>query len=253
MAVIGLTIVEPLNDSAYIGDGGATLRGRVSDLPAEIAEVRFYYRWYDSFFPADKNRYSVNPVALNDPRNPLDVTLSIGSHAITLGATDRPGETDADLEAVADGGMAGGSQGDAACRVHVFIAVPRLPLPPGPAALQRACSLLAARAPSLWGKYNDQSGLFEFNGDYHGLNRLQYRWHFVPAGPPAGRASVDFIPAVEAYLFTPATDLEPDTITYSGPLPGALDGAYTLTLHVEDAQGELGGHAAVGIAVTVGA
>ncbi|MFZ1985644.1 MAG: hypothetical protein WAU91_14595 [Desulfatitalea sp.] len=253
MAVIGLTIVEPMNDSAYIGDGGATLRGRVSDRPVEIAAVRFYYRWYDSLFPADKNRYSVHPVALNDPESPLAVTLALGSHAITLGGSDRAGETDADLEAVAHGGMAGGSQGDAACRVHVFIAALRQPLPPGPAALQRAGSLLAARAPSLWGKYNDQSGLFEVNGDYHGLNRLQYRWRFTPSGPPAGRAAVDFIPAVEAYLFAPATDLDPDSITYSGPLPGALDGNYTLTLHVEDAQGQLGGHATAGVAVNVGA
>lgn len=253
MAVIGLEIIDPRNDSAFIGDGATTFRGRVSDRPAEIADVRFFFRWYDSLFAADKNRYSINTMALTDPQPPFAAILAIGSHAITLGASDRPCETDADLEAISQGGMAGGSEGDAACRVHVFIADMRMPLPPGPAALQRSGALLAARAPSMWSRFNDQSGLFEVNDDYHSLNRLQYRWHFAPTGPPAGRAAVDFIPEAAAYGFTPATDVDPNTIAYNGRLPDTLDGDYTLRLHVEDIQGALGGHATAGLAVTVSA
>jgi hypothetical protein len=239
MAVVGIQIVEPEHDAAFIGSGSVTLRGSITDKPAELKNVALYYRWYSSLYVAEKDHYAIDDNVQSHPGTSFSPTLGLGSQAITLAATDRPFETDADLEAVQHGGMTGGSEGDAPCVIHVFIAN-LIELLDGDT-LNRASSTLQAEAPGLWGKEADTPSGFELNDDYHALNRLQYRWEFVPTGPPAGRATIDFIPDIEQYMFDPITDQTTPRIRYEGALPAALTAAYTLNLHVEDIDGILGG------------
>ena len=248
MAVVGLEIVEPEHDTPFVGNGSATFIGGITALPEELDTVPLYYRWYSSLFPADKDRYSINGAALTDPADPFPTTLGLGTHVITLAAVDRAGETDADLEAIQHGGVTGGSDGDTQCLVHVFIA--NLIAPLNEADLSRALSVLEAAAPSSWGQATDTAGLYELNDLYHEVNRLRYRWEFVPVGPPAGRATIDFIPDIDEYTFDPDTDPITPRIRYAGALPAALDAAYTLNLHVEDIEGALGGDQA-SISVTL--
>jgi hypothetical protein len=248
MAVVGMKIVEPQNNAAYYGSGGSVvLRGDVNSLPGELDGVQLYFRWYDSFFEADKDRYSVNAAALTDPQSGYPIDLVLGSHAITLAAADVAGETDADLEAVQHGGMTGGGDGDNACVVHVLIANMMPPATP----MSRAGSVLEAEAPVLWGQPIPETPDFKLNETYHAINRLLYRWEFQPSGGPAGRSTVNFIPADNEYVYFPPADPIPALIRYAGRLPDELDGNYTLRLHVEDAQGELGGHTGAAVAVTI--
>lgn len=238
MAVVEMTIIEPAHDKPFLGAGDATFRGAVTTPAAELDGLVLYYRWYSSLFPAVKGRYSMNPAAMNDPADPYEAVLGPGSQVITLAAFDRPGETDADLDAVAHGGMTGGSDGDGKCVVHVFIA--EIISPPDGAVLSRSGSILEARAPSLWGKLDGQTGLFVKNDDYHALNRLRYRWEFRPVGPPSGRRAASLTPAPEDVAFIPDADPLLTRIQYSGRLPSGLNGAYRLVLHVEDMQETLG-------------
>ena len=190
----------------------------------------------------------MNVAALTDPADPFPTTLGLGTHVITFAAVDQAGETDADLAAIQHGGVTGGSDGDIQCLVHVFIA--NLIAPLNGAALSRALSVLEAAAPSSWGQATDTAGLYELNDLYHEINRLRYRWEFVPVGPPAGRATIDFIPDDDEYIFDPDTDPTTPRIRYAGALPAALNAAYTLNLHVEDIEGALGGDQA-SISVTL--
>lgn len=248
MAVVEMKITSPQNNSAFYGNGsGILLRGEVKNLPPELVEMPLYYRWYDSFFTAEKERYSVNASALSNPQTGFTLSLVLGSHAITLAATDVPGETDADLETIQHGGITGGGDGDNACVVHVFIANMIPPVSP----MSRAGSVLEAEAPILWGQPIPDTPDFVLNESYHAINRLQYRWRFQPSGGPAGRSTVDFIPANDAYVFIPPADPIPALIRYNGRLPEELEGNYTLRLHVEDAQSELGDHTSGSVAVTV--
>lgn len=239
MAVVALKITEPAHDSGFFGSGEVLFRGAVAAMPPELKGVAMYYRWYSSLFPAEKGRYSMNPAALADPAGPYEGDLGPGSQAITLAVFDRPGESDADLEAVAHGGMTGGSDGDGQCVIHVFIAA--ILVPADGAVVSRAGAVLEARAPVLWGKWNKDAGRFEPNADYHALNRLRYRWEFRPLGPPPGRRIVNFTPADEAYSFIPEEDPGLTRIQHAGPLPPGLNGQYTLVLHVEDSREILGG------------
>jgi hypothetical protein len=247
MSVVGIQIVEPEHEAAFIAGGSVTLRGSITDKPAELKNVSLYYRWYSSLYAAEKDHYAIDDNVQSHPGTPFSPTLGLGSHVITLAASDRPLETDADLEAIQHGGMTGGSEGDAPCVIHVFIA--NLIAPLNAAVISRAFSILEAEAPGLWGKPVTPSG-YEPNDDYHALNRLQYRWEFVPTGPPGGRATIDFIPDFEQYIFDPDTDPTTPRIRYAGALPAALTAAYTLNLHVEDIDGALGGDQ-TGVSVTV--
>ena len=248
MAVVELEIVAPKNNTPFTGDGSAVFTGAIKALPEELNNVQLYYRWYSSLFPADKDRYSMNAAALTDPGESFFTTLGVGTHAITFAVVDQAGETDSDLEAVQHGGVTGGSDGDAQCLVHVFIA--DLIEPANGAELSRALSILEAAAPISWGKESDTTSIYELNDLYHEANRLRYRWEFVPVGLPTGRTTVDFIPDPDQYTFDPKTDPLKPRIRYTGPLPTALDADYTLNLHVEDMDGELGGDRA-SIDVTV--
>ncbi len=248
MAVVSLKINEPVHDTALIGTGDLTLRGSITAKPPELNQVPLYYRWYSSLFVAKKGRYSINETALTHPGNGLVTNLEIGTQVITLAASDRAGETDADLEAIQHGGMTGGSDGDGECVVHVFIA--HLLSPANGAEINQSEAILEARAPSLWGVTTDIPEVYAINPDYHPLNRIRYRWEFIPLGSPPGRSRMDFIPAIEEYEFDPEMDSELIRIRYRGPLPSGLIAGYTLRLHAEDNQEILGGDQ-VSVSVTV--
>jgi hypothetical protein len=248
MAVVEMQIIEPVHDAPFFGTGEVSFRGTVTTPAEELDGLVLYYRWYSSLFPAQKERYSMNPEAVADPADPYDDVLGMGTQAITLAAFDRPEETDADLDAVGSGGMTGGSDGDTPCVVHVFIAA--IILPADGALLSRSGSILEARAPALWGKLDDATGLFVKNDDYHALNRLRYRWEFRPVGPPAGRRAVSLAPSPDDVTFIPDADPLLTRIQYEASLPSGVDGAYRMVLHVEDSQEILGGDTA-SIRVTV--
>jgi len=241
MSAVELQIAEPVHDTPIIGRSPVTFKGAITRLPEELAGVTLYYRWYSSLFPAEKDRYSINPTALTDPGAPFVWTPGLGTHVISFAATDRPGETGADLEAVQHGGVAGGSQGDGRCLIHVFRA--NLVSPVDGAALDRTNSTLEAEAPAQWGKATDTPGVYEPNSDYHDLNRLHYRWEFAPIGAPPDRSTVSFSPSLEQLTFDPEPDTPsgPIVVRYQGALPSQLAGQYRLTLHVKDRDGILGG------------
>lgn len=219
MSAVELKIVEPIHNSGFIGNEQVACRGEITRLPAELLVVPLYFRWYSSLFAApagEMDRYSVNATAKLRAEDAFLFTPGVGTQVICLAASDRPGETAADQEATQHGGIAGGSEGEGKCVIHVFRA--NLIAPTNGAIISQTSAILAAEAPTQWG-----------SPDYHKLNRLQYRWEFVPLGAPAGRERVDFIPDVEF-----DEESEPVSIRYEGPMPSTLNGAYTLTLHVED-------------------
>jgi hypothetical protein len=214
-----------------------SFRGELLDLPAQLAGVALYYRWYSSLLDpgAAGQLYAASPAlteagAVFSPGGPLPM----GSHVITFAASDRAGESDADLEAIAHGGVSGGSEGDNRCLIHVFKANI---LAPTADDAPRAGLSLEAEAPLLWGSKieGSDSPEYEPNGDYHAYNRLRYRWRFEPVGPPADRPTVEYAPDPAAVAFDPATD--PVRVSYSPtpPLPATATGSYRILLYVEDA------------------
>jgi hypothetical protein len=248
-----MAITEPAHDGAFFATGEVTFRGAVTAMPAALKGVPLYYRWYSSLFPAEKGRYAMNPAPLAHPGDgwAADLeALGLGTHVITLAAFDQPGEADADLEAVNHGGLTGGGDGDAACVIHIFVAA--IIAPGDGETVSRRRPNLEARAPALWGKYNDETGLFEPNDDYHALNRLRYRWEFRPIGPPFGRRVIDVVPDVGELTFIPDKDPLLTRVQYTGRLPSRIDGRYSLILHVEDVDDALGEDtAAIEVSVTV--
>lgn len=234
MAAVGLHIVEPENDAAYMGNTTVTFRGRLTDRPPELADVPLFYRWYSSLNPdAASGRYSMSVTALSDAETPFPSpsALAMGSHVITFAASDRAGETDADLEAIQHGGVTGGPDGDGRCVIHVFKA---LIVEPVGGNVPRAGLTVEAEAPASWGR--PVNGDYELNEDYQKYNRLRYRWRFEPTGVPSGRPTLEFIPAPGDFGFDAST--EPVRVTYQPALPAAATGPYRIVLFVEDALDE---------------
>jgi hypothetical protein len=249
MSAVELTIVQPQNGAVF-SQGGIQVRmvGQVGELPAELVGVNLFYRWYSSLFPSLENRYSINVNALSDPASPFDATLGVGTHAITLAASDQSAETKDAQNATSHGGVAGGTQGETQCVIHLLRATIFSPKPPN-TTLNRASTTLQldAEAPLQWGRQKAGSpNVFEPNPDYHGINRLRYRWRFTPS-PADGRASADLVPSVETLTFVPpsTTPPTPPLVRFAGPLPSVLGtGNYTLTLRVEDKNDPSVGHQA---------
>lgn len=242
MAAVQIKIKQPAHDSAITGNTEMTFLGEVTDRPEELSGVPLYFRWYSSLFASAENRYSINVAALTDPAVGFTTALGVGTHAISLAVSDRPGETPADVDSAKHGGVTGGSEGDAKCLLHVFRA--NLIQPIENEVQNRASGTLSAIAPLQWGKEKapkTDPPQYEVNSEYEKINRVQYRWQFTPTGDPAGRQTVDFIPEPKQYIFVPS-EAQPPIITYQGALPGSLSGAYRLTLFVEDSKGQLGSH-----------
>ena len=217
MAAIALTITQPQDGAAFIGRNPVVMRGNLVDLPDAIAQIPLYYRWYSSLYPAQKDQYSLNLTALNDPTTPYNATLAVGTHVITLAGSDRPTETSTDFEAITHGGVTGGSEGDTRCIIHVLQANIKSPIQNRP--LPRSNSTLEAEAPLHWAK-----------DDYQTLNQIDYRWIFQPLGQPVGRRSA----TLTSSNFTFDANVSPPVLRYQGALPPQLGtGRYRLTLRVE--------------------
>jgi hypothetical protein len=235
LSAVELTIAQPHNGAVFSqGETQVRMVGQVGELPEELVGVDLFYRWYSSLFPSQENRYSINATALIDPAVPFDAPLSVGTHAITLAASDQQEETKDAQNATSHGGVAGGSQGETQCLIHVFRATLVSPKPPN-TTLNRASTTLQldAEAPLQWGREKAGSpNVFEPNPDYHGINRIRYRWRFTPS-PADGRAAADLVPPVETLTFLPPGTVP--LVRFAGPLPSVLGtGNYTLALRVED-------------------
>ena len=243
MAAIQLQIVSPTHNQAFVGNGQVSMRGTITDLPAEISEIPLFYRWYSSLFPSEEDRYSINVAALTDPGTAFGATLGVGTHVLSLAGSDQSGEAREDQDATSHGGVAGGAEGDAPCIVHVLRA--NLVSPTSGSSVNRASAQLVAEAPLKWSSRLQDTDPYVPDAEYHKHNRLQYRWRFTPIGAPAGRPTVPFVPDLGDLAFDPehASGL-PAVLVYNGALPSAVQtGGYTLTLFVEDndPSGGLGG------------
>ena len=241
MSAVALTIVQPQNGAAFFqGETQVRMVGQVGELPAELAGVSLFYRWYSSLFPSQKDRYSINVNALNNPAAPFDATLGVGSHVISLAASDQNGETESAQNATRHGGVTGGSEGEKQCVIHLYRAALVSPQPN--ATLNRTSTTLEldAEAPLLWWrKKPGTADVYERDTDYHEINRIRYRWRFAP-NPADGRAAADLVPSLEALVRPPGTA---SRVRYAGPLPSGLGtGNYTLTLRVEDKNDPNVGH-----------
>jgi hypothetical protein len=241
MSAVALTIVQPQNGAVFAqGQSQVRMVGRVGDLPAELAGVQLYYRWYSSLFPSQEDRYSIHANALEDPSVPFDAPLGLGTQAIILAASDQAAETKDAQNTSRHGGVAGGLKGKTQCLIHLFKAT--LVAPPPNATLNRTSTTiqLDAEAPLLWWtKKPGDADLYEIDTDYHEINRIRYRWRFTP-NPADGRAEADLVPSVEALTRPTGTA---SRVRYTGPPPSGLGtGNYTLTLRVEDKNDPNVGH-----------
>lgn len=229
MTAIPVQITSPHNGDVLVGTAAVSLSG-AAQVPASLAGVPIYYRWYSSLFPAQQDRYSLHANALATLALPYSAALGPGSQGITLAASDRAGEGQADQNAIQHGGVTGGTGGPTACLIHVLAAI--LVRPAANATLSKASAELAARAPLKWDK-----------PEYASLNRLRYRFLLAPSsGATAELAPNNF----------KVDDVVP-TLRYVGALPASLPvGSATLTLRVEDTQDASKGHQ-VSIPVTLAA
>lgn len=248
MPAISLNILEPASDTGYFGSPAVTLRGAVIEPPKELENVILYYRWYSSInIEARLDHYAINETALTDPGTPFSTLLGVGSHIITFAVSDRPGQTAAEMEAMRHGGVTGGFAGDARCVIHVFKA--KIIAPVENSILHKNNETLIAEAPLIWGRVKPGTDpvQFEMNAEYDKVDRLKYRWEFVPIGLSDGRQTVNFVPAKNEYIFEEYV-LDQNSklmvIRYTGPLPDNLNGDYQMILHVEDRENKLGGHQA---------
>jgi hypothetical protein len=238
MAAVTLTIVQPAAEETVLRGTEANtvaLAGQIGGpLPDALERVPLFYRWYSSLFPAATDRYSMNEPALTSPSQPFVTALRVGTHVITFAASDQNEETRLAQQNTRHGGVTGGAEGAGRRIVHVLGATIVIPSPDGPTPiLRKAGAKLEAEAPLHWGRKVGQSNAFEPNPDYHGLNRIRYRWRFTPRGAPAGRRAADLVPTLQQLRFDPQGPLP--VVRYDGALPGNLDtGDYTLTLRVED-------------------
>lgn len=228
MAAVELRIVEPENDAAFAGSPTVTFRGAFEKEPPDVP---LFYRWYSSLYlDATQGQYAMNVDALTEVEAPFDAGLPVGSHVITFAASDRAGETDADFQAVQNGGVTGGLVGDRRCVIHVFKARVLAPLGGDVA---RAGLTVAAEAPAVWAGSDDGQPPYTLNEDYQAYNRLRYRWRFEPIGAPADRPTLEYTPAPEDFGFDPETP--PARLTYQPALPTTATGSYRIVLFVEDA------------------
>ena len=248
MVAVNLKIAEPLHHRKFIADETVRLVGEIVESPAELNGVTLYYRWYSSLFLSqyDKNLFSINGsknIEITDPKMPYDIELEIGSHVITLAATDVQSEALSEQSSIKHGGVTGGSKEGSpeACIIHVFKAEIIEPLNRGAISPQYP---ICVRGPITWWKKknplpNPPDEPFEINADYHVVNRIQYRFVFDPVGPPEDRPQLELIPdKAELRLDQSEEEIQMDQLLYHLPPDADLTGTYTLTLYVQDIDDE---------------
>lgn len=277
MAFVPLRITTPKNNMPVEGLAETLFRGEVVEDLNEIKNVPLYFRWYSSLYepemtddePPKPDHFAINNNLQTRANKPFSWQPGIGSHAITLAVSDQQGEEQADLLQIKHAGVTGGAPIEEQCLIHVFHAV-LLPPKDGFNPVSRDSLLLIAQAPSSWMQPDSESVVndFKINQDYHEINRLQYRWEFIPVGAINGRPTIDFIPTLEQLEFgrySSVNDEIPETID-PDDIPNPADvfvvhikpndhqtdqqladwqnvtGTYNLILHVEDSTDENIGH-----------
>lgn len=216
MTAITVGIVTPSDGAFFVGAAGPTLKGSAV-VPAALAGVPLYYRWYSSLFKGSTgpNRFSINAAAFTNPAQTFAPALETGSHVLTFAATDRPGETDADPPLVQHGGVTGGKQGAGRRIIHLLKAT--LLAPANLATLSKSTPVaLRVQGPVLWEK-----------PDYQAVNRLAYRVRFAPNGNPPRKSG-------EVQPVTLTLDAGGTWLNLTGAWPALDLGSYRLTLRVED-------------------
>jgi hypothetical protein len=159
----------------------------------------------------------------------MTVPLPVGTQVLTFFAKDQLGESVQEMKNVVHAGMAGGPApaSKAPCVIHVLRA--NLLSPANAAVVSIAAATLEAEAPAQWA-----------NAAFQAINNVAFRFHFDPAGPPAGRAAADFTPTLVFDNSAP-----PPRLRYIGPLPAGLStGSYQLTLTVFKSAGSPTSHSA---------
>lgn len=163
-----LAITDPKNNRVVQWEQKLELKGKLTGT----VPITLYYRWYSSFNTnCEHQKYSINSEALPSPE--IEVIsgkiTAMGSHPVIFVASDRPKETDADLQEIGYALIAGGSQGTPPCVIHVLKA--KINRPKTGDTVSRASLILQAEAPTLW--QNEQ---------YQKYNRLSYLWELNLAG-----------------------------------------------------------------------
>lgn len=245
MADVTLSIVNPQHGMRFFGSAASTI-----DLNGSIDHPdpgTLFYKWYSSLYNPDIETSEDAPkAALNWPDHayqldPLNVspTFAVGSHTLTLTAKNIEGDSLNELQAVTEAGMTGGPPTDGAnpnpCIIHVFVATIVMPDDVAPPLLfyKDTTIALEAQAPLKWAE-----------SDYQSINRIRFRWRFVPeaGGDAYGLPPLDASDAeIEAFQqdleFHYDDERKLAFVRYSGGLPNAIPvGNYTLYLRVEDKQ-----------------
>ena len=226
MAPVEVKILQPANGLTTVGPAPVKLKGELVSRPAEIADVPLYYHWYSSLRSGPEEQLSINDASESE----LSATLGVGTHVLTFAASDQSMGTATAQIATLHGGVTGGSEGPAACVIHVLLATIVSPL--DGATLSKASATLDAEAPWLWDDV-----------EYTEHNRLAFRWRLDPT-PADGRAAGKLPPAGTPLVFEKATEENKvPVLRYHGPLPATLGlGAYRLTLRVERTDDATVGH-----------
>lgn len=238
MADLVLHILQPANGAKLAGTAAVRLQGQLASGSA----AGLFFKWYSTLnATATKEHPELNTADHSAAKLDWTTPLDVGSHVLTLTASDQDGNDVASVKAVTRAGFAGGGPtSPEPCVVHRFVATLRTPAADG-ANLSRASTTLEALAPSRWGKkHPTQAGVYVMDPDYHAVNGLRYRFRFAPAGPPDAAKTADVIPPSSALTFFIAADNKP-YVRWSGALPANLgNGAHVLTLFVESLDGAVG-------------
>jgi hypothetical protein len=254
MTGLTLQITSPIHHQPFTGNEEVQMSGNLIEPPVELENVTLYYRWYSSLFPpslfpedASKNLFSMNGVQgteINRPDEEYSPTLEVGSHVITFAVTDVSREDREAQDGVKHGGVTGGSKGPSPCIIHVFraeIISVEIVLDNKTDEQQLKIRVVG---PIAWDVKCRETEEFDYNMDYHDINRIKYRFELSPNEPAAGRPTVPLNPEPEELTVdTEVADdeeINPSVLLYTPTLEQEqkLAGIYTLTLYVEDKNGE---------------
>lgn len=232
-----LRILQPANGAKIAGTGDVRLQAQLQSGSA----TGLFFKWYSTLNAAASSAHpELNAADHSAAKLDWTTPLDVGTHVISLSATDRDGNDLPSIKGVTRAGSTGGAPvpaNPAPCVVHRLWATLKTPAANG-ATLSRASSLIEARAPSRWAK-KDTIGNYVMDTDYHQLNGIRYRFRFEPSGAPDPSKTAEVIPSANALTFFIA-DSTP-YVRWSGALPGNLaNGPYVLTLFVESLDGSVG-------------
>lgn len=223
MAPVQLTIRQPANGAVFDQAVGVLFEGQAV-LSTELAGVPLFFRWYASLkqLAADSHgnvtQFSLNATAVNDAGTPLLARLPMGSHVITLAASDQADESA--LVNALHGGVAGGvNRLGVGHVIHVLKA--NIVSPTGTSPFQvTAATPFQAEAP--W-PFDDDS--------YKKVDGLRFTWLFEAKSgnqPDSNRPDLKVTDmSLMTFHKTPPV-LQLNASTYSH-----LRGTYQVTLRVE--------------------